>query len=310
MKFCKMKLNSRIIFVMLFLSIISSGIAQKSQRILMYAEQYNPDQIAFEKANNLQNVFVVYQGYFVNPKTSKLDSNIFKKYIDSLIIDKNAVGFAVLDWEGEPFSILKGVKSVSDSKYNSTINDYLEALNYAKFLRPKMKWSFYNFIPNQYPDTTGSQRIFVEKMMPLLKNLDFLTTSLYLFDIRTDETESKILRYLNSNISRSLQLAHELNVPFYPFVWHRYRDTKNVNSKISLSDFRFYVNQILTFTNNNRSVNGIIWWNSASYIYRMRNSNPNYEEEYRNIQDPKKYQKDMFISYLNVIKDLPKLDNK
>jgi len=276
----------------------------------MYAEQYNPDQIAFEKANNLQNVFVVYQGYFVNPKTSKLDSNIFKKYIDSLIIDKNAVGFAVLDWEGEPFSILKGVKSVSDSKYNSTINDYLEALNYAKFLRPKMKWSFYNFIPNQYPDTTGSQRIFVEKMMPLLKNLDFLTTSLYLFDIRTDETESKILRYLNSNISRSLQLAHELNVPFYPFVWHRYRDTKNVNSKISLSDFRFYVNQILTFTNNNRSVNGIIWWNSASYIYRMRNSNPNYEEEYRNIQDPKKYQKDMFISYLNVIKDLPKLDNK
>lgn len=274
------------------------SMGQKPQKLYFYAEKGNVIQESILKDfKNVTRIYMFYENFFI--KGSKFDQNLFNSFCLKLIPNKNQYGYAVLDWEGVEFDILRGVKKVSEQRYNDVLNRFLEILEYAKKTRPNISWSFYDCYPAQYPTVTISGGSIVYKMAPLLKKIDFFTTSLYLRDnfIRSSKTSN----YLTSNVTESLKLGNIYGKKVLPFIWHRYHDAGRLNNLIEKTDFNRYVQSILDVKYQNNQVDGVIWWNSESYIYRLKAGNNSYKQEYSKIKNMENYQKKLFIDYLNVL---------
>ncbi|REC63114.1 hypothetical protein DRF65_07780 [Chryseobacterium pennae] len=289
-----------IISLLLFFGIFID--AQKKQQIFFCSEIHNPTQQEFVRKNKVKNFYIFYQDYIID-RDLNLDKDKLKKEIDRQIPSTKASGYAALDVEAESLLIILKEKKVSINEYNRIINNHINMIRYAKSLRPNIKWSFYGYNLTSYPYVTdGHENDITVGTYPLLRELDFLAPSMYLQDKKTSENLDIIKTFVSSNLTLSLKLGKKFNKPVYPFVWNRYHNVSSENTLIDPSDFQWYVSQILNFTYNKRKVDGVIFWNSETYIYET-NKNMNVRNEYRNVKDIKEYQTGVLQEYWNTIKN-------
>jgi len=262
----KWNIGVMVFFLYLYLLPINT-FGQRKQKLYFYAEKGNTVQEGMLKDfKNVSRIYMFYENFFI--KGSNFDQNLFNSFCLKLIPSKKEFGYAVLDWEGVEFDILRGVKKVSDQRYNDVLNRFIEIIRYAKKVRPNINWSFYDCNPAQYPFVNKFGVSNAERMAPLLKELDFFSTSLYLRD--NFNQSSKINNYLTSNVKESLRLGSIYGKSVLPFVWHRYHDSNRLNDCIAPTDFNKYVQSILKVTYFNKYVDGVIWWNSESYLDRVK----------------------------------------
>ena len=174
-------------------------------------------------------------------------------------------------------------------------------MRYAKTVRPLLKWSFFDLPPAIYSERPISFTRMTNDIMPLLKEIDFFTTALYMTSSYTQKEKEY---FLKSNLLNSLALSNLMDKPIYPFVWHRYGLNNKVNAmkKIEIDYFKKYIATILNVEYNNIKVNGVIWWNGESGGYAKRNKFPVLQEEYRGIKNYSEYQSKILQSYLVSIK--------
>lgn len=289
-----MKLRCNIVFF-LILGIFMDG--QQKQQILFCSEIDNPIQQEFVKSNNIKNLYIFYQDYIID-KNLTLDKIKLKNEIDRQIPNINTNGYAALDVEGESLLILLKEKEVSRNEYNRVLNNYINTIRYAKYLRPNIKWTFYGYNLSSYPYvTTGHEKVTIETY-PLLKELDFLSPSMYLQDKKTDFSQNRINEFVSSNIVFSLKIAKKFNKPIYPFVWNRYHNIESSNTLIDPNDFKWYIEKILNVKYKEAKVNGVIFWNSETYTYKT-NNNPNVRKEYETIDNINQYQREILQNYWN-----------
>ena len=276
--------------------------AQVPQKLIFYAE--NTVQKKFAVDNSLQTYNIIYQNFFLIKADSLFSPASMEKAMDKTIPDKNATGLGVLDWEGYPYNVVIGYQKASDLEYQKWLKAYIDVIKYAKFLRPKMKWSFYAMPPRTYQQYIQIKEPWpwLDKFIPLLREVDFLAPGCYLWYAGADGIGNKFMdHYLDVYVRYSVELGVKLNKPVYPFVWNRYSDNSKMMDK---NTFYQYVYRIITTLNFGKRVDGILWWNCEDYLYSTRAGNTYLTEEYKTITDRFAYQIQIFQTYLNAIKPL------
>ncbi|MCE5174376.1 MAG: hypothetical protein ABFC90_03960 [Bacteroidales bacterium] len=286
--------------------------AQFVQKILFKSENSYQDKFIID--NGLEEIFALSQNHFVNDDGLTFNKKLMETSMDRIIPNKSQSGFASLDWEGYPYDVIRGVKGVDadDPKNIAFLNAFIAALNYAKFLRPNMKWCYYSMPPVSYSKYKEGNLEWVERCMPLLRAVDFLNPSLFLFYDGLDVDGMFVSQNIDAKIRYALELGKKLNKPVYPDVWQRYhpRSQTNGNKLIEVSTFTEFIRKVLNTENLNNRVNGISWWHCIGYLYRNQAGDPVLEAEFANVTNLGVYQIDLFQKYLDSLKPLFNYYNK
>lgn len=290
------------IFTVLFLWPVQRSTAQNRQRLLVSLEYWTPTQIAFLKNNNLENVTIIYENYFVD-KNKTFNQQRFLRTVEAVLPNRDQKGYAVLDWEGESFVKLIGDKKTSVTEYNQILNEYIRAITFAKKVRPNIKWTFFGFNPSSYPLAGHSWRLQTQKMASLLSVLDYFAPALYIQDEINTQNNQKNIKFIYSNLKNTI-LSNKTNKEIFPFVWHRYHNAKEDNYLIEDEAFKWYISKILNTEINSKKVSGVIWWNSESYLSEKKNKSKRLQAEFDRHITNKNYQYNLLSHYYKILKTI------
>lgn len=299
----KMVLKFHWIWLLLISISLLSG---QSQKVLFASEYGNRMHSNFLKTNNLDSIIIFYQNEFVKDDALCFDQQLLSKSIRQKFPQENAVGYAVLDWEGEAMNILLGAKIVSNEKYNQVVNNYLRSLEYAQLLRPNVKWGFYNFPPVMYGKMPYNYDEAVKsKWLRILQKVDFLTPSLYILEDQTEVSDNVSYQYAYDNTKYAIKLGKELNKPVYPFIWHRYSDSSKRSgfSLIEPEHFSRFIATILSTSHLGNKVDGLIWWECENYVYNNQSNISTLKDRYPVSINKVLYQEQLLENYYNKIKE-------
>jgi len=273
--------------------------SQDSQKLMFCAE--NDAQKVLMKNNGIENVFIIYQGSFVNNDGLAVNKRLLERYINKYIPNKLDSGYGILDWEGQFYNTIAwSWNKVPPDQYKIILDKYIFVLKYVKMLRTKMKWSIYG-IPPWINSTNAEDAVnLTEGLIPLIRELDFLCPSIYLLaDGKTIE-ENFANKYFDANMVYAIKLAKQLRKPVYTCVWHRYSN----NSLVAPTVYKKLINRINTTISDRIKGNGIIWWSCEDYLYTLNSKDSIIKNEYINVTDPKAYQMILLKNYIDSIKPL------
>ncbi len=281
-------------------------LSAQSQKVLFATEYSNEMHTNFVQANKLDSIIIFYQNEFVKNDALYFDKQLLTKSIHKKIPQPNAVGYAVLDWEGEMIKILLGSTKVSKKKYNQVVNNYIHSLEYAQKIRPNIKWSFYNFPPVMYGKMPSNYDQAVKsKWLNILQKIDFLTPSLYVLEDQSEVSDDVSYQFAYDNTKYAIQLGKELNKPVYPFVWHRYSDSSKRSgfSLIEPEHFSKFIATILSTSHLGNKVDGLIWWECENYVYNNQSNISTLKDRYPVSINKVLYQEQLLENYYNKIKE-------
>lgn len=274
---------------------------QSEQKLLFCAGNYSWVH-PFCVENNVEEAIILYQNNFVNSDGLTFNKKTMEKYVDAMIPDKDAYGYAILDWEGYIFNVIKGTVSVSADTYKTYLYEFIKAIRYAKHLRPNIKWSLTGFPTMYYTQFSLDKTNFQDVRLSLLKELDFLNPVYYMFyrDASVDDFFNS--QYVYANIKYSIDLGIKLKKEVYPVIWHRYTPSiykTNDNLLMPYSVYKEYIKYVLNTTLYGKRVDGIVWWSCEDFLYKTRTSDPIIAEEYKNVTDYNAYRDNLMRSYLD-----------
>lgn len=236
-------------------------------------------------------------------KTCRINQSNFKKVLDKKVPDINYKGILILDWENEGFDSLREGKPYS-KMWNQTIDNFIAAIRYAKKLRPKAQWGYWNIPLAIYfvkVDTLWDDRI--DATSKLVKECDILMPSLY--DVYPTGAVSwqDDTAFIKSNLEKTLQLGLKYNKPVLPFVWHRYSDAVKESGLASIEPKEF-ANQIAlmkSISYKGKKINGVIWWQEDLYFINIKSKNV-LDEMVGKQQD--NYRDEVLIKYFSILRKL------
>lgn len=259
-------------------------------------------QNSFVKNNDLEIISIFYHNSFVGPNGKVFDQTKFLKALNSRIPNKDAVGYAVLDWEGQGLEVL--TKGKSNPDFNKVKGEFIKAIKFAKAARPNIKWSFYGIPTRNYWSTNQKWINNNFDLKEVLKLQDFISPSLYVLYLKGEQKSGLDLNYIKSNVSLALRLGKELNKPVYPFIYHRNRTPKRGynDSLVEYDLWDFYLKNISETSYYGKKINGLIWWNSERVTAANKNKSSAVLREFNSVKNVEDHQRNIFSTYLKVIK--------
>jgi glycosyl hydrolase family 56 (putative hyaluronidase) len=284
--------NSRLILCgfLVLLSVLcwETSYAQQ-QKLYIGTEDLGPGIKAFLNQNNIQHV---YSFNVIGDDLSQVDRNKISAAIIKQLPDQSSDGIGVLDWEGAAFNQLKNGN-------NATLQDFITLLNWAKKLRPKVKWGFYNIPFSTYYHRDADWRQSCSNIMPLLQLCDVFCPSLYTPYKNGTNSPDDNESYARDVVYEALSLAGGTGKPVLPFIWHRYHvsNRKDGLKLIPYSEFNKYLITILKTSYNGQRVAGVIWWSSESYYFKLNGQNMTDEFRSSGQSDFKAYDDQLMIGY-------------
>lgn len=291
----------KLILIYLLLLGFQMVLGQPTPKILVAAEYWTPTQKKFVKDKKIKIVTVVYEMYFTNDGKTFNKSKL-TKILNDVIPNEKDTGYAVLDWEGENFVKLIGETRTSSEEYQQILNEFISAIDYAKKLRPNIKWSFFNFNPTAYPIMSTLYEKKYWRLSPLISKLDFYAPALYLQDDVKDNRQ-KIIQYLYTNLKSTI-IMNIGSKEILPFIWHRYHNANEDNYLINDLDFKWYIEKILQTNYQGKNIAGIIWWNSESYLSQIPKKSKKLEIEFYLQRNNANYQYQILNKYFNILNSI------
>lgn len=194
--------------------------------------------------------------------SGKVDSVLIIKTLTMLYPSSNDSGMACFDWEGEAFQRL--ISQDDSNLFEYYLEEYIKSIRIAKRYRPNVRWGYYGIPFREYWHPGEDWRNRNNNLIPLMKEMDFLSPSLYTHFLE-QERPGKNEKFILSNMNYFLETSKKLNMPIYPFVWHRIhpRNKKYKNQYIPMAQFSSELNLIVNTEYEGKKVDGIIWWNSG-----------------------------------------------
>lgn len=271
----------------------------KNLELLFLVEPDSDSQLKFSKDNHLQTYMIFYQQFFV--KDEKFNEDMLRSQIETKFPDVNSTGFAVLDWEGKA---LKSFQQQNDPQMVDYYKgEFLKAIRFAKKLRPNVKWGFYHLNYLNYSGTIQAYKSQNDNLTPLIKEVDFLAPSLYVYNPGLLHSRGN-QNYIKNKLVQALQYGDQYNKPVYPFVWNR-TTSKDENQNFSLIPVEYFaqVIEIISETSyKNQKAKGVFWWHSEGYSYRNIKKLKAVKMEYSKVNNTNDYQYQMFNDYFQSIK--------
>ena len=289
--------NRIITFLLVFVSF--SFLFSQKQKILFATQYGNTTHKNITDKFKLDSVIIFYQNEFVKGDNTNFDCWKLKKAIEKRIPSTSQKGYAVLDWEGTASAIVYTHIPASDKDFKNTVQNFVDAIKYAKKIRPNIMWSYYNFPPIYYGQVNiQHDEIIKNKVMPVLKVIDFLAPSIYFMDTEKEVSPPFSYNYAKSNTEMAIKYGLLLNKPVFPFIWQRYTDHSKSSTfgLVDLDYFENFIAQILTSTYKSKKVDGIIWWDAEDYVFNNQKLFKGTQTEYKSIKNFENY-KFMNTSY-------------
>lgn len=253
--------------VFLFPTSQETALQKTVQRFYVCMDDLTPNSVVFLKEKSIPVTKIVYQNFIDPDHDNKLNLAIFQKRIQALFPKKSAQGMGVIDWEVKDFDRLPG----NSVKFGQLVSEYRKAIRAAKKLRPNVKWGFYGLPFRKYMSYNADWRGRNMKLIPILKDCDFIAPSLYFFfpdSVRAKDNQD----YITNNVSLALQIGSQIKKPVYPFIWNRWHDSnkKYGLQLIPLQEFKKHVKHILSVDYNGEKVAGAIWWGADQFFYNQK----------------------------------------
>lgn len=281
-----------------FLLLICSQFLFSQKKILLFSpESYQYKvQSEFVKKNKVNTITVFYQHEFV--KGNHLDEKLLISSIEKKILNKKATGYASLDWEGEALRAVTDHTEASDFYMKQMI----KAIKVAKKMRPNVKWAYFDLPVMSFVTKNGDESN--ENLMPLYKELDYLSPSFYLYFNNT----FIINQFYASNAKSILKIAKKLNKPVLPYIWNRFHPNNGDHAFQLIPDETFdtYLKSFLEVNEAGKKIDGVIWWHSEYYTYLNKKENKKQVEAYKEVKDIETYLNQVFNRYYKRIKSLLK----
>ncbi|HLT88282.1 MAG TPA: hypothetical protein VKZ57_11875 [Sphingobacterium sp.] len=268
-------------FVVMLLLISLKGISQqgKVEYYVAMKKLAKWEQEFFEK-RKFNEAVVIYQVNFDPSDEGTLDENKLRTAIRREIPDNSNFKLGILDWEGKTIRKLSVLSSKSQ-EFKKLQANFIRAIKIAKEERPNLKWSFYDIPMRRYFSKNQAWNRESQKLLPILKECDFISPSLYMIYPKALEKSNGVDGYIDYNLSLCFDMAKKINKPVIPFVWHRTidHDKKTGYGLISQGDFKVYIEDITRQRSNGNRVSGVIWWNSKTL-----HSNLKFREQIRSFE--------------------------
>lgn len=204
----------------------------------------------------------------IDKQTWAINKNVFQENLTKAFPNPNQTGVCYLNVESPYLEMLRD-KDYNDPEFKKSLALYLDIIKNCKQLRPNVKFGFYAIPFTTYWQTSTGFFKKNEKIAPLLKEVDFLFPSLYMFYDDGIVGTIKNTEYLESNLKNGIELSLKYKKPLFPFVWHRYHPS---NERISLNnmseeEWEQYLTTIAAYQYKNKKIDGIMWWGADSWEY-------------------------------------------
>lgn len=300
-------MKTKYALLVLFLVFSANTIFSQKQQKLLFAGENYAWQNQFATDNKLQRVYLLYQSDFVDADGITFNRKRMLNSIDKFIPNKLDTGYAVLDWEGAIYDVLVRGGTIPILTHQDYMNRFIAAIQYAKLLRPYVRWSYYAIPHKLYVQYSSySMENNMKWILPLLKECDFMAPSLYFLYDGSTLNKQFVTQYMDSNVKYALEIGSKLKKPVFIFVWHRYHplSTTNGNKLIDFSTFKATLSRFKDAEYFNNKVDGVIWWNSEDTNAASRTVNPIMMEEYKNVTDVAGYKLKVLQSYLDSIRPI------
>lgn len=293
--------KSKMLFVFIFCLSFSHVFSQKSELTLFFlTDNAIKGQQKFAKEYNIPKFDIIYQQFFLT--NNKLDKEKLRKEIETRFPSKKAQGICVLDWEGDPIATFRDQSD--KTKFDSYKKEFIEAIKFAKKLRPNVKWGYYHLLHLTYSGEIATFREQNSNLEDIIREQDFIAPSLYVYDPE-ERFQKGNLRYMRNKLLQALEMGQKYNIPVYPFVWHR-TPSREKNAGYELIPVKYFQETFDLITNTEYKgvkSKGILWWHSEGYFYRNRKKYSIAEKEYKNVTDIDGHQYKILQTYFNSIKE-------
>lgn len=282
------------VYISLFFASISLCFSQSKK--IFFLNEGTPFQNKFVHDNSLITYVNISQGYFV--VNGKFSDQGLRQIVTKYFPNKSAVGYAVLDWEGDGMQALIR----QNSKLDFYIDQYNQALEFAKKLRPNVKWGYYGVPYKFYESSVATYSNKIERLGPLLKKVDFLAPSLYILDNQPMSLFER--QKIDATLSVSLKLGARFGKPVYPFIWHRIHPSNKMKgiALVDSSVFDSYINYFSNFKYKDVGISGVFWWHSENYSFIRKSNDSQINRAYSSISDFDSFEKKIFYNYLKILK--------
>ena len=271
-------------------------------KTVYYCADVNDFIIRSLRENNIPKMRFLNSGAVIDTKRNgQVDEKKFRSYLE-----KNRTVFQkddmfVIDWETQ-FIGLVGAK-----KTNKNINDFASKvkaiITIGKEYFPDSKWGVYNLPMCNYWKRDSIWTKENKDLLPVLKHCDVLFPSVYDF-YRDDNKYAGKRRdslYIVGNLELTFQINEQLNLPIYPFVWHRYHTSNSIRplEAIGPLEFKRHMDIINNYSYKGRRVNGLVWWASDRYFSNVNHKSIVAERKnYSNIED---FLNSTYSNYMTII---------
>jgi hypothetical protein len=252
---------------------------------------------------NLKSIYLI-GGDAIDPENNgTVNTASLQKDIKRVIPDSNAIGIAILDWEGKAINQLSTFLVSDTEDFKRILNEGKEMVQIAKTLRPKIEWGIYGLPFRNYWTRNAEWRTRCFMLLPLLKECDLITPSVY--SLYPDSIFRNGNRtYIEDNVRLALHIGQIINKPVLPFITHRWPNSKLIPRK----EFINYVDTIFKTEYLDNEVTGIIWWGPDAYYYSTNDKEV--RSEVKGIETFSTYFDSLVSTYLSNIVQLSSFYNK
>ncbi len=284
----------QICIIILCISVYFNVQAQNTNpKLYMCLTDMGPKTLKFMTDSHIENLFLFDRRYIDPQNTGQVNVTALSNIIKKEFPNSTASGIGLLDWEGKTFDGLS--EDPQSPNFKNSMNAFIGAIKLAKSLRPNVKWGFFG-LPyiTRYKDK-ASQATWIQSnnnVKPLLQQCDVFFP---------DPEPLGAQGFATMNMQGILPLAKSMNELVIPYVWNRYY-TPNVFPLIPISDFKTFINTILTESYQNKKASGVVWWSADTYYYEHEKAKGLIDEMSRTKQpDFVSYHDSLMIDYVSQI---------
>lgn len=222
------------------------------------------------KSKGVKKAIVMNGGYIDDELNFNIQERNINDFLDKYVPDLNSDAIIVIDIEGKKMEALQ--RANDEALIEKVISYKIAVLKKVKSLRPNAMVGYYGYPIRYYWNRNDDWRKKNDKLLPLLKESDALFPSVYDFYVDgIDIGENKDMEYVKENVEEALRLAYNLDIPVYPFIWHRYHDSNKKFSRafINYDEFSNHVSAIAKAEYEDTKAAGLVWWSSEKYFYNI-----------------------------------------
>ncbi len=196
-----------------------------------------------------------------------IDYQQLQEGLNVIVPDTLSADLLCLDLENQ---IYQNIKSPKKRIRKRAVDRFVEMIRFVKRNRPNIKVGIYG-VPFRFNYQYQKEYNHYRQLKSLLKEVDYISPSLYFSYSEKEQNDEKLKDYIESNLDLFLKYAKKVDKPLYLYVWYLIHPHNKIYGKqiVSKERMNFFLKNIKNYEYKKKKVQGVIWWESSNSEYRL-----------------------------------------